>query len=463
MQYIRLFSNNLNKFANKRFTPVQKLSVCTTTGALSYHLLWNSKFRPVAQAEKAKEDAYATVYKILDKLKTSTKPQIDDNKKPKQKKNIQETTQISNLYMNLMNAMDQAGKYILQEDTIPTLQRKVQAFSCLLQRYTEIKEEEPLFLAKTLESDEGVSCLSKLELKDVKRYWLFANLAYEPRPKIEQQLEDNGFKLLRYDQATGPMSVAYFVCFNPEEKVAVIGVKGTSTMSDLITDLVCSSEANHRLGIDNLRCHQAIGEAAFSITKGVLPLVEHFLIPQGYKVVFSGHSLGAGAAALAGASINAQLKSMNPLKQNPVRVYAYACPAIVDYKSSLSMKPFITTIVNQADVIPRASVANAVIMLKLLHQVDVERMETGGQLPKVSMNETEKKLALIHGQTDLYCQDHLFVPGKALIMYNSTVDGDGRDSVLQDASSQALRVIIPDANMVMDHLAEGYEESLKKL
>ena len=56
--------------------------------------------------------------------------------------------------------------------------------------------------------------------------------------------------------------------------------------------------------------------------------------------------------------------------KNRVRVLAFASPPVMDWETSVLCQPFITTVVTNFDVIPRASIANIVRRQLFLAELD---------------------------------------------------------------------------------------------
>jgi hypothetical protein len=160
--------------------------------------------------------------------------------------------------------------------------------------------------------------------------------------------------------------------FNKKEKVlssslrVIIGVRGTKSASDAITDLLCDTvEYNGGLA------HSFIVESGKYIAEKHRTLIEELREKACKKkvvVTLIGHSLGAGAASIAGIELynyaqslctsigntktGRQSKSMKPTME--VKVIGFGCPALLSENLAKDAS-YITTIVNDADVVPRLS------------------------------------------------------------------------------------------------------------
>lgn len=93
----------------------------------------------------------------------------------------------------------------------------------------------------------------------------------------------------------------FFLCVDREQQTIVIAVRGTLSLKDAITDLTADSEPLEIDGLENCIAHKGILQAAKYVKATIekLHLLEQaFERAEGAKIVITGHSLGAGTAAL---------------------------------------------------------------------------------------------------------------------------------------------------------------------
>jgi len=169
---------------------------------------------------------------------------------------------------------------------------------------------------------------------------------------------------------------------------------------------------------------------------------------------------------------------------------AFASPPVLDHDSALACSDFVTTIVNNADVIPRASLSNLMIFLEFLKTVS-EKLEEKGLSPNTvgSARAFLRSMSMSNGddgkggvemfmtadeirsgvdaaaeKVDLRDPDHLYVPGRVLLMYdlwsktsNITVANDAgiaaevrtaEKLLVTDGTSKILRLIEMDDRMI---------------
>ena len=126
----------------------------------------------------------------------------------------------------------------------------------------------------------------------------------------------------------------------------VMGVRGTKTIADAITDLLCEEE-DYRGG----KAHSGVLASGKYIAEKHAPLLQELLESSGkqsIEVKLVGHSLGAGAAAIAAMEFKNQ-------PDIDVKVVGFGAPAMLSQELSEELKDFMTTVVADDDVVPRLS------------------------------------------------------------------------------------------------------------
>jgi hypothetical protein len=213
---------------------------------------------------------------------------------------------------------------------------------------------------------------------------------------LAKALRSVGYTLLRHDPHPKPGHAANYLAIHRELKIAVIGVKGTSSYADILTDC-CANSVPYQLDAPivlsssslktqekvTIHCHEGILCAAVQLADDLEVWVEELLLPNKYRILITGHSLGAGVATLLGMLLRS--RSVHNLRNDNgderLRVVAYASPPVVDYTTAVACRHFITTIVNNSDVIPRASLDNLVVLASLVHSI-TSRLESEKLAPR---------------------------------------------------------------------------------
>ena len=130
----------------------------------------------------------------------------------------------------------------------------------------------------------------------------------------------------RHDKLALPGCVAHYVAISKERKTALISIKGTSSFEDMLTDC-CGQSVKYSLkgpfvadGPCEIFAHEGIMVAANRLALDVEMLVEELLLPNQYKLLITGHSLGAGVAALLGAILRSKFQSLMEDKGEKLKV-----------------------------------------------------------------------------------------------------------------------------------------------
>ena len=218
------------------------------------------------------------------------------------------------------------------------------------------------------------------------------------------------------------------------------------------------------------------------------------------------HSLGAGVAVIFSMILRSRIAALRKDEGDKLKVLAFASPPVVDYKASLNCKSFVTTYVNNADIIPRASLSNLVLLLEFMKVVN-SRLAEEGLSPKgfqsiaaflkmlssskkdgdmiMSADEIREAVDNAFDIVDLEDPDHLYVAGRVIHMYDlwtkenygdkSDYEDVGDDFDVSkkvptaervyesDGASKALRLIEIDDRMMSDHMSPGYRSSIRSL
>ncbi|BDD61620.1 hypothetical protein MAP00_006658 [Monascus purpureus] len=196
--------------------------------------------------------------------------------------------------------------------------------------------------------------------------------------------------------------LVHYLCLDHESKAVVLALRGTWGFEDILTDMTCDYDDLVWLG-RNWKVHKGMHASARRLLQGgggrVLVTIKAALdeYPD-YGVVFCGHSLGGGVAALLAtmisvpndeasgtsfvtASHESVLRPMLPSANGeyrskatcflppgrPIHVYAYGPPAVMSPLLRRATRGLITTVINGQDVVPSLSLG----ILHDMHAVSV--------------------------------------------------------------------------------------------
>lgn len=374
-----------------------------------------------------------------------------------------------------------------------------------------------------------------------------ADLAYNEHASgedLKEVLKGMGYDLIKHDTTTPvPGYLGHYVAISNDdggnsvkegsssssskkkEKIAVIGIKGTSTLEDLLTDM-CANSVEYTLdhpfyegGSNTLRCHEGVYISSQRLVTDLLPLVKNLLLPSGYKIVIVGHSLGAGCATIVSLLLRSSIPSLrSDSSDEKLKVWAFASPPVLDLNTSRGCASFVTTVVKNCDVIPRFNIGPFVVTVRLLRAMHNRLKERNLGMTDLLLkdwssddNTLMSVEEIIAAMTDAVSRgddhdpDHLYVPGKVLVLYDlwekkqpyeestatdfatmlkewmkllqeednlRSIDEDdaknasvAEEAIVSDGACKALRLIEFQfgTRLIDDHLASSYRSSIANI
>jgi len=381
--------------------------------------------------------------------------------------------------------------------------------------------------------------LSTLRSSEIQNALKMATFAYyEDSKMLTEKLHEIDYTMLHHKLiGIRPGRVAHYIAVSPIKKQVVIGLRGTSTLGDLMTDccghavplkdndsigdkvrveikaavpnivMMGSQEdtmevisGHERIVLEDhdddgdnfIRCHEGILISA----RNVLEEIESTLRPLiecDYRVVLCGHSLGAGTAVLVATLLRSKYPELF-LKSGQIHAYAFGAPPVLDHDSAIAACSYCTSIVNNADLISRLNICNLAVSLACLRKIQDKLAEnqmsptgpvtsvtflnkiaegTGGT-PLMTLSELDETISEAHDNLALRKPEHLFVPGRVLLVYNPWLDDsesheDGSDSNIDKhlkcvetsgTSPVFQRLEIDGLRCFTDHLTSSYYEIL---
>ncbi|CAM9689261.1 unnamed protein product [Ectocarpus fasciculatus] len=176
----------------------------------------------------------------------------------------------------------------------------------------------------------------------------------------------------------------YFVAVDHASRSVVVSIRGTYSFTDTMVDLLCNT-----VDFAGGKAHQGISQSAVRVWTAVKGEVEKQLREHSdYKLVLTGHSLGAGTAillkillernateALKGGFRRAKDKTAAKTARldvsRPVRVecYAFAPPPVFSGPGATWMRD-VYSFVNGADCVPTMSLGSLYSLCRTIQHVD---------------------------------------------------------------------------------------------
>ncbi|KAI4904752.1 hypothetical protein NFI96_025111 [Prochilodus magdalenae] len=295
--------------------------------------------------------------------------------------------------------------------------------------------------------------------------------------------------------------IPFFVALDHKREAVLVAVRGTLSLKDVLTDLSAECENLPVEGVSGAcYAHKGISQAANYVFKKLINdgiLTQAFNIAPEYRLVITGHSLGAGAASLLAALLHSTYPTL--------KCYAFSPPGGLMSKAlSEYSKQFVTSVVLGKDFIPRLSIPNMEDLkrriLKMVSNCSKPKYKIllhgcwyevfGGapdDFPTEMENRREEELSqpllgeeslLVHGSTSyqsLSSDDSpnqpthlpLFLPGR--IMY-LTEDGPSRRHCFSQvryraewSTETAFRSVLISPRMMADHMPDLVLQALRSL
>lgn len=327
---------------------------------------------------------------------------------------------------------------------------------------------------------EGAQSPDLMEMATLAEWVFHAELAYEvDAPVIRSCLAQCGMVLMQHSRADsdvasssgampespasmhsgagsvgrrGGKTVAYYIAFDPSRRLAVLSIRGgPRSVTNIGEHLVAGSEP---LGTPPGQplpgwpaaapqdwAHSGFAAAARSVVEDTAEIVQHLLAPQGYLLVLTGHSLGAGVASCA-----AKLLSDRGV---PVQCYTFATPPCLDRSTALQCVGFITSVVHSDDAVPRASLRNVKMMGSIFQAANESRYAPDGD----QNYDHQAILARGAASARLEPQQDMFVPGRVVFLYQS----QGKyQAAAKNGTLSTLRRVELTPNCLADHICSEY-------
>ena len=186
---------------------------------------------------------------------------------------------------------------------------------------------------------------------------------------------NDGFDLIgsspwssRVTTEKGVYKPAYSIMAHRGLGMAVLSIRGSQSIEDFLADADANSITNVELCGVKGSCHGGMYKSALWLAEegGVSAMMKKLNDDGHEKIVFTGHSLGAGVAVLLALLTKTKYGSEMP----DVSVYGYAMPACVDSGIADNVcgvgvghvgdGVVVRSLVNKDDIVSRLSVANAI-------------------------------------------------------------------------------------------------------
>jgi hypothetical protein len=280
-----------------------------------------------------------------------------------------------NVNFQLHHALVEASTVLGMEDFVNkcSLPHLAVALDTAVARRKQAFESNP-DQAKLAIRDAGFVDPDRASLEELRHWAVLADVAYDDKQEehgdTRTRLRASGFETLINDESATIKKPAYFLGYDKEKKTVVVGVKGTSTLGDMVTDVL--GVPHHFIRSDGKPgiAHSGNFAAASYVAERVLPAIRDLFLPSGYRVVLLGHSLGAATASLVALLVRAAVGPGVDL-----HCFAFAPPPNMDESTALWCAPDVTSIVHCDDAVTRTSLQNVRGLLTELERATADGAE----------------------------------------------------------------------------------------
>jgi hypothetical protein len=282
------------------------------------------------------------------------------------------------------------------------------------------------------------------------------------------------------DSDSEAFNPAHAICIDRRQQAVVLVVRGTLSVIDCITDIKAEyfpySVTDPRTArVLSGTVHEGIFKGAMNIYTAVkAKLLDALASYPGFSLIITGHSLGAGTAALIGLLMrgDADFTSIN------YRAYCYGCPCVVSPELQPLLKDNIMTVSNGSDVITRSCFGSVKDLGKVLLFLRKREGHSGVVTASSIIAKTMSKQPIEHkALVDLYLEGkqectyakHL-PPGVVYQIYDKQSHPDSRllaaspsQFIGEFATSSFYEEIVFSKTALSDHMADMYQKSLRGL
>uniref|UniRef100_I1QRI5 Fungal lipase-type domain-containing protein n=1 Tax=Oryza glaberrima TaxID=4538 RepID=I1QRI5_ORYGL len=310
--------------------------------------------------------------------------------------------------------------------------------------------------------------------------------------------------VLKFVKDSSILRPGYYIAIDPRTKLVILGIRGTHTVYDLVTDLIALSDK--KVSPKGFSTHFGTYEAARWYLRHELGLIRKCLEKhKDYKLRLVGHSLGGASAALLAIMLRKKSKEELGFSPDIISAVGYGTPPCVSREIAQSCASYVSTVVLQDDIIPRLSAASlARLRAEILktdwvsvlekedwkHIVDIV---TNAKLVVSSIQDVARKLAdyakivtvstssdAIKDQDrplsasevlspdskeDVFVPEDLFLPGTLYYLKRDIEDINGVEDESYtlwrgDAGENFQRILL-SGNLISDHKCESIYYALR--
>ena len=286
---------------------------------------------------------------------------------------------------------------------------------------------------------------------------------------IAQMCNIEATDIIAHKWKTSPYDPSFFMAIDRRNRAVVLTFRGTVSLSDALTDLVCEHEPYEIFGTKG-KAHSGFREAAKRLAPRLEPLIGQGLGklssaeydgPLPLSLILTGHSLGAAVAT----SLTVHWLASGSFHGIQLRCYAYAAPCVFSYplSSHSLLKDAIRSVVVGDDLVPRFGHSSAWDLRGRILRIQELRANSPRQyknlLDMVSGGNKMSKQTAVETYTLLEPEEEpkeRLYPAGAVYYANSFEENEHQPTCLKHLPHEYLADILLSRTMLYDHLPQSY-------
>ncbi|KAJ1256717.1 hypothetical protein BS78_K326100 [Paspalum vaginatum] len=293
----------------------------------------------------------------------------------------------------------------------------------------------------------------------------------------------------------------YYIGIDPRAKLVILGIRGTHTVYDLVTDLIALSDK--KVSPRGFSTHFGTYEAARWYLRHELGIIRKCLDKhKDYKLRLVGHSLGGASAALLAIMLRKKSKEELGFSPDIISAVGFGTPPCISKEAAECCASYVSTVVLQDDIIPRLSAAslarlrneilktdwvsvlekedlkhivdivtNAKLVVSSIQDVarklgdyaKIGSVSTNSDVAKDPANSTE--MLSSDSRNDVFVPEDLFLPGTLYYLQRDTEDINGVDeeayTLWKGDPGENFQRILLSGNLISDHRCESIYYALR--
>ncbi|CAL5080247.1 unnamed protein product [Urochloa decumbens] len=294
----------------------------------------------------------------------------------------------------------------------------------------------------------------------------------------------------------------YYIGIDPRAKLVILGIRGTHTVYDLVTDLIALSDK--KVSPKGFSTHFGTYEAARWYLRHELGIIRKCLEKhKDYKLRLVGHSLGGASAALLAIMLRKKSKEELGFSPDIISAVGYGTPPCISKEAAESCASYVSTVVLQDDIIPRLSAASLARLrneilktdwVSVLEKEDLRHIVdivTNAKLVVSSIQDVARKLGdyakIVSASTnsdvakapadstkvlssdtdDVFVPDDLFLPGTLYYLQRDIENINGVEdesyTLWKGDPGENFQRILLSGNLISDHRCESIYCALREV